>query len=258
MTSAPGRSPSRSNAARNSAGGLNAPFAATLWIQSRCTAPGTAPPRRARTRSPKYSSSVRTSKIRTSLRPSRSTTYSLEAKISSRGAAANALGVTGSTAAVSSAPAQLQSAVEDAHAPMSHVLGDPRRARRAHPGVVLVKDQRLGAGDAERREDPFELRARPRASRSRSYSSSETETDRSAAPLLDDRRDSRPPDAYRSAPRSHRRDAHGASARRLVSRFAVSRFDLAALQPSFPHILYIGGVTTVRSPWPAPPRRPPP
>ena len=46
-----------------------------------------------------------TSKIRTSLRPSRSTKYSLEAKISSRGAAANALGVTRSTAAVSSAPA---------------------------------------------------------------------------------------------------------------------------------------------------------
>ena len=40
---------------------------------------------------------------------------------------------------------------------MAHVLGEPRRTRRAHARLVLIENQRLSASYAERRKDPREL-----------------------------------------------------------------------------------------------------
>ena len=121
-----------------------------------CTAPGTAPPRLARTVVPQYSPSVRVSRITASGVPIAALTSRqvamrpLLARAGPRrsAAAAPASRVTGRPAARPGAEA----AVEQPHARVAEVLEEPERARGAHARLLVVDDDRRRRVDAVDRE----------------------------------------------------------------------------------------------------------
>ena len=121
--------------------------------------PGIAPPCFARTRSLKYSASLRTSKICTSRRPSCSSRCGYVARISARGLSWKSEGANFSTFVTNFSPAaRLEPAVEHSRLRMPRVFERPLPARRAHPGFVLIEHDGLAPGDSERRKNPLQLR----------------------------------------------------------------------------------------------------